>query len=295
MINLTRPEGSRPEDFNLSRRGLAAAVLFSGYAPYALAADAQPIHTESAGLITETVWLPAADRPLPGYLARPAAPGPHPAVIVVSEIFGVHDYIKDICRRLAKLGYVAVAPAFFIRVGDPAPLTDFKAILQIVNAASDAQVIGDVAATLKFLQAQTYVDPRRLAITGFCWGGRVVWQACETFPQIKAGAAWYGHLAADEGAAPNPAKFWPLDHVTDLKAPVLGLYGGLDKSIPAEQIEAMRAALKAHGDVGSQLIVYPDAQHGFHADYRASYNAADAKDGWSRMLAHFAKNGVGPG
>jgi len=295
MINLTRPDGSRPEDFHLSRRGVALAAFFSGYAPYALAADAAPIHTDEVGLITGPVMLPAADRPLPAYLARPAAPGRHPAVIVVSEIFGVHDYIKDICRRLAKLGYVAVAPAFFIRVGDPAPLTDFGAIIKIVNAAPDKQVIGDVGAALKFLAAQPYVSADHVGITGFCWGGRVVWQACETFPQIKAGVAWYGHLAPDEGAAPDPAKFWPLQHVAELKAPVLGLYGGLDQGIPADQIEAMRAALKAHGDVGSQLLVYPDAQHGFHADYRPSYNPADAKDGWSRMLAHFARNGLAPG
>jgi len=294
MIHLTRPDGSRPQDFDLSRRGLAAAIFFSGYAAYALSADAEPIHTDEAGLITETVLSPAADRALPAYVARPAAPGRHPAVIVASEIFGVHDYIKDICRRLAKLGYVAIAPAFFVRVGDPAPLTDFTAILKIVNAASDPQVIGDVAAAIKFLDAQSYVDPHRLAITGFCWGGRVVWQACETFPQIKSGVAWYGHLAPDAGEPADPSKFWPLYHVAELKAPVLGLYGGLDKGIPADQIEAMRAALKAHGDVGSQLIVYPDAQHGFHADYRSSYNAADAKDGWTRMLAHFAASGVGP-
>jgi carboxymethylenebutenolidase len=293
MINLTRPDGARPEDFNLSRRGLAAAVLFSGYAPYALAADAQPIHTDETGLITGTVMLAAADRALPAYMARPAAPGRHPAVIVVSEIFGLHEYIRDICRRLAKLGYVAVAPAFFIRVGDPAPLTDFGEILRIVNAAPDPQVIGDVGAALTFLEAQPFVAADHIGVTGFCWGGRVVWQACETFPRIKAGVAWYGHLAPDDGAAPDASKFWPLYHVGELKAPVLGLYGGLDKGIPASQIQAMRAALKAHGDVGSELIVYPDAQHGFHADYRPSYNAADAKDGWTRMLAHFQKNGVG--
>jgi carboxymethylenebutenolidase len=295
MTALTRPDGSRPKDFHLSRRGLAAAVFFSGYAPYALAADAAPIHTDAEGLVVETVMLPAADRTLPAYLARPAAAGGHPAVIVVSEIFGVHDYIKDICRRLAKLGYVAVAPAFFIRVGDPAPLTDIGKIMAIVNAAPDRQVIGDVGAAVKFLRAQPYVASERLAITGFCWGGRVAWQACETYPQIKAGAAWYGKLAPDPTAAPDPAKFWPLDHVAELKAPVLGLYGGKDAGNPLDQIEAMRAALKAHGDAGSQIIVYPDAQHGFHADYRPSYNAADAADAWTHMLAHFKANGVGPG
>ena len=206
----------------------------------------------------------------------------------------MHDYIKDICRRLAKLGYVAVAPAFFIRVGDPAPLTDIGKIMAIVNAAPDRQVIGDVGAAVKFLRAQPYVAGERLAITGFCWGGRVVWQACETFAQIKAGAAWYGKLAPNADAAPDPTKFWPLYHIAQLKAPVLGLYGGKDPANPPDQIEAMRTALRTHGDAGSQIIVYPDAQHGFHADYRPSYNATDAQDGWARMLAHFKANGAGP-
>ena len=293
MISLTRAEGSRPEDFNLSRRGLAGAVFFSGYAVYALAADAEPIHTDEAGLIIETVMLPSPDRELPAYLARPSAAGKYPTVIVASEIFGVHDYIKDICRRLAKLGFVALAPAFFVRVGDPAPLADFGAIMRIVAAASDKQVIGDVGAAIKFLKAQSYADTSHLGITGFCWGGKVVWESCEIFPEIKAGVAWYGHMAPGVSEAPNPAKFWPLQHVAELKAPVLGLYGGLDKGITADEVAAMRAELKVHGKTGSQLIVYPDAQHGFHADYRDSYNAAAAKDGWAKMLAHFKANGVG--
>ncbi len=292
MISLTRPDGARLEDFNLSRRGVAAA-FFSGYAVCALSADAEPIKTDEAGLVIETVMLPSPDRPLPAYLARPAAPGKHPAVIVASEIFGVHDYIKDICRRLAKLGYVAIAPAFFVRVADPAPLADMGQIMKIVSAASDQQVIGDVGAAIKFLKGQSYADTARLGITGFCWGGKVVWESCEIFPEIKAGVAWYGHMAPGKGEAPNPDKFWPLQHVAELKAPVLGLYGALDKGITGDEIEAMRAQLKAHGKTGSQLIVYPDAQHGFHADYRASYNAADAKDGWTRMLAHFKANGLG--
>ncbi|HEY2660312.1 MAG TPA: dienelactone hydrolase family protein [Caulobacteraceae bacterium] len=293
MIRLTRPEGSRPEDFNLSRRGLAAAVFFSGYAVYALSADAEPIHTDEAGLVIETVMLPSPDQPLPAYLARPAAPGKHPTVIVASEIFGVHDYIKDICRRLAKLGYVAIAPAFFVRVADPAPLSDMGQIMKIVSAASDKQVIGDVGAAIKFLKGEPYADTAHLAITGFCWGGKVVWESCEIFPEIKAGVAWYGHMAPAKDEPVNLAKFWPLQHVAELKAPVLGLYGGLDKGISADEIAAMRAELKAHNKKGSELIVYPDAEHGFHADYRASYNAADAKVGWGKMLAHFKANGVG--
>ena len=293
MTLLTRADGSRPEDFHLSRRRLAGAAFFSGYAVYALSAQAEPIHTDETGLIVEAVMLPSPDRALPAYLARPAAAGKHPVVIVASEIFGVHDYIKDICRRLAKLGYVAIAPAFFVRVADPAPLSDFTEILKIVNAASDRQVMGDVGAAIQFLKAQPYADTAQMGITGFCWGGRVVWQACETFPELKAGVAWYGHMAPAKDQPADPAKLWPLQHVADLKAPVLGLYGGLDKSIPADEIEAMRAELKAKGKTGSRLIVYPDAQHGFHADYRASYNPAAAKDGWSHMLAHFKANGVG--
>jgi carboxymethylenebutenolidase len=293
MTLLTRPDGSRPEDFHLSRRGLVGATFFSGYAVAALAADAEPILTDEQGLKTETVAIPSPDRPLPAYLARPDAPGKHPAVIVASEIFGVHDYIKDICRRLAKLGYVAIAPAFFVRVGDPAPLSDRDAIMKIVGAASDRQVLGDVGAAIKFLQAQPYVDAGRMAVTGFCWGGRVAWMACESFSQLKAGAAWYGQLAPTKDSLPDPSRFWPIQHAAELKAPVLGLYGALDKGITGDDVEAMRAALKAANKTGSLLIVYPDAGHGFHADYRASYNAADAQDAWGRMLAHFKANGVG--
>lgn len=291
MVTLTRPEGSHPDDFRLSRRA-AAGVFFAGYAVAALSAEAEPIHTDANGLIIETVSLPAADRPIPGYLARPAAPGRHPAVIVIHEVFGIHDYIKDICRRLAKLGYVAVTPALFSRVGDPAPLSDYSAIMKIVNAASDAQVLGDVAATLKVLKSKDYVDAEKIAITGFCWGGRIVWLACERFSDIKAGVAWYGQLALDP-ENPNPTKLWPIQHVADLKAPVLGLYGGKDRL--SDAAPAMRQALAKAGKTDTEIVVYPDAQHGFHADYRPSYNATDAKDGWTRMLAFFARHGAAAG
>ena len=293
MTTLTRPDGSRPEDFHLSRRGLAGAVFFSGYAVAALAADAEPVHTDEAGLVTETVMIASPDRPLPAYLARPAAPGRHPAVIVASEIFGMHDYIKDICRRLAKQGYVAIAPAFFVRVADPAPLSDMGAIMKIVGAASDQQVMGDVGAAIRFLQKAPYAEAGHMGIVGFCWGGKVAWNTCETFPEIKAGVAWYGHMAPPKEPSPDTNRIWPLEHVADLKAPVLGLYGALDKGISGEEVEAMRAELRAKGKTGSQLIVYPDAGHGFHADYRSSYNAADAQDAWGRMLEHLRKNGVG--
>ena len=293
MVMLTRPEGSSPEDFHLSRRGVAG-LFFAGYAAAAFSAEAEPIHTDETGLITETVMLPAADRPIPAYLARPSAKGRFPTVLVVSEIFGIHEYIRDVCRRLAKLGYVAIAPAFFIRAGDPAPLgmDQMAEIRRIVNAASDEQVMGDIAATLKFLQAQPYVDYSRLAVTGFCWGGGVTWLACERFGEFKAGAAWYGRLAPAPDAKPDPARLWPAQLAATLKAPVLGLYAGKDPL--SNGIPAMKAALTAAGKTGSDFIVYPDAQHGFHADYRPSYNEADARDAWAHMLEHFAKNGVGP-
>jgi len=173
MVTLTRPEGTAPEDFHLSRRAVAG-VFFVGYAAAALSAQAEPVHTDEAGLVVETVNYPSAGFSLPAYVARPKARGRFPAVIVASEVFGIHDYIKDVCRRLAKLGYVAIAPAFFVRVADPAPLADIQAVVKIVSQASDAQVMGDVGATISFLQHAPYVDAHKIAITGFCWGGGVV-------------------------------------------------------------------------------------------------------------------------
>jgi carboxymethylenebutenolidase len=291
VLNLTRPEGSAPEDFHLSRRGIAGLAMFAGYAAYAVAANADPIHTDEVGLTTETVMLSTG---IPAYVARPDGRGRYPAVVVVSEVFGLHEYIRDVCRRFAKLGYAAIAPAFFARVGDPAPLTELPAIMKIVAAASDRQVMGDLAATLEFLKSQAYVEPRKIAVTGFCWGGKYVWLACETFPDFKAGVAWYGRLAPAAGVAPDPNAMWPIDKVADLNAPVLGLYANPAKDPTSLPVPAMREALAKAGKSGSEIIIYEDAGHGFHADYRPSYNAADATDGWSRLLAHFALNDVPP-
>jgi carboxymethylenebutenolidase len=289
MVTLTRPEGSRPEDFHLTRRGIAATV-FSGYAVAALSAQAEPIHTDDKGLVVETLTIPTSDFQLPAYLARPDAPGRHPTILVASEIFGIHDYIKDVCRRLAKLGYVAIAPGFFLRAGDPAPLSDMAAIMKIVAAASDQQVMSDVGATLGWLKSRPFVNARELGITGFCWGGGTTWLACETFPDFKAGVAWYGKMVRPPGTPDDPRRMWPAEMAAQLKCPVLGLYGANDRL--AEGAPAMRAALAAAGKTGSEIVVYPDAGHGFHADYRSSYNAADAADGWKRMLAFFAAHGL---
>ena len=294
---LTRAEGSQPQDFDLTRRGLAG-LLTAGYAAYAFSADAEPIVTDTEGLIVDTVSM-GPDK-LPGYIARPDARGRYGTVIVVSEVFGVHEHIRDLCRRLAKLGYVAIAPAFFFRADPDATLTktmDFQAITKIVGTAHNEQVMGDISSTLDWLNDQPFVDKKRVAITGFCWGGAVVWMACERFGELKAGAAWYGRMVAPKPGAfmSDDKRLWPIDDVKDLKAPVIGLYGGKDAGNPLSDIDAMRAALKSEGKTDSQIIVYPEAEHGFNADYRTSYNAPAAKDGWARMLAHFAANHAGPG
>jgi carboxymethylenebutenolidase len=291
MINLTRPEGTHQGDLDLTRRGVAAA-FFGGYAASALSANAEPIHTDDVGLIVDAVTLAPPDGfALQAYVARPAARGRHPAVIVASEIFGVHDYIKDVCRRLAKLGYVAIAPAYFVRAGDPAPLTEMPAVMKIVAQASDPQVMGDIGATLAWLKSKPFVKTDAMAITGFCYGGGVTWLACERFAAFKCGVAWYGKMVPPPGVADDARRIWPVNHVADLRCPVLGLYGAKDAL--SAGAPAMRAALASAGKTGSEIVVYPDAGHGFHADYRASYNEADARDGWGRMLAFFHGHGVG--
>ena len=286
MVTLTRADGNWAGDLDLSRRSIALA-LAGGYAVAAFSAEAEPIHTDGEGLVQSAVEIDAGDRKIPGFLARPAKGGRHPVIFVNSEIFGVHEWIKDICRRLAKAGYVALAPDLFVRAGDPSKLTDFAAILKIVKATPEAQVTSDTSASLKYLTAQPFTDMKRLGVTGFCWGGGATWLCCERFPEFKAGVAWYGPLRAG-----NYPRTPPIDLVKDLHAPVLGLYGGKDAGIPLADVEAMRAALKANGKTGSEIIVYPDAQHGFLADYRPSYSPTDGPDGWKKMLAFFAKHGV---
>ena len=282
MPTLTRPDAApEPADFHLSRR-TAVSMFFAGYALAAVAADAAPITTPADGLLIEETLIPnGAARPLPAYVARPKGKGRHAAVIVVNEIFGVHDYIKDICRRLAREGYVAIAPEFFYRSGVNLPaLTDFKQIMPVVQQASVAQVDGDVRAASAWLKRQAFAKPDAIGVTGFCWGGAVVWRAAMVDPDIKAGVAWYGQL--------KPL----IARAGELRAPVLGLYGALDQGIPQTDVEAMRAAVTAAGK-DATIVVYPDAPHGFHADYRDSYREADAKDGWARLLRHFRSHGVG--
>jgi carboxymethylenebutenolidase len=294
MTVLTRPEGNLPTDFHLSRRGLAgltAAGVFTGYAPSVLAQDAQPVSTDDQGLETAMVSYPSADGfDLPAYVARPEGQGPFPVVIVVSEIFGLHAYIQDVCRRLAKAGYAAIAPAFFVRVEDPAPLADMQRIQAIVAAAGYEQVMGDINATLEWASGQLWANVDKVGITGFCWGGKVVWQAAARFAAIDAGVAWYGRLAPSPTATPEQiaaGQPFPVDLAGDLKGVVIGNYGGQDQGIPNDTVTAMQEALAAAGATESGIKLYADAPHGFHADYRASYRATEAADGWARLLALF--------
>lgn len=288
---LRTPEGDPPNPVQSRRAVLAGSIFTIGYAAALSPAQASAIETDAEGLIIEEPSFPAhAGYALPGYLARPAASGRYPAVVVVNEIFGIHAYIKDICRRFAKQGYVAFAPDYFDRAGDPSTLSDFGEVRKIVATAGYEQQMGDTGGALAFLQKQGFVAGDKLAITGFCWGGTVVWMACAQFPALKAGAAWYGRLVGQ----PDAGRPFPVDVAGGLKAPVLGLYGGQDQGIPLDTVEAMRAALKAKGDkTGSEIRVYPDSQHGFHADYRPSFDEAAAKDGWARMLAWFKSHGAG--
>lgn len=295
MLTLTRPEGTEPQDLHVSRRMLGG-LFFAGYAAAAVSASAEPIQTDEAGLITGTVQIPSFDRTIPGYIARPDARGKFPVVLVVSEVFGIHEYIRDTCRRLAKLGYVALAPDFFVRHGDPAPVVDFAEIRRIVGSTTDEETRLDIDASVAWINRQKFADAKRKAITGFCWGGAVVWLACERSREFRCGVAWYGRLGRPEEGQflGEPERQWPLETAGALKCPVLGLYGGKDQGIPAEDRDAMTDILVRTKKVGSEIVVYPDAQHGFHADYRATYNAAAAKDGWQRMLAYFETYGVAP-
>lgn len=289
-VNLLSPDGTLP-DLKPSRRTALATMFTAGYALSVGPAHAQAITTDETGLTISEGTFPAFNGyALPYYMARPAAAGRRPAIIVVNEIFGIHAYIKDVCKRLAKQGYVAIAPDYFDRAGDPSTMTDFAAIRPIVAAANQAQVLGDTEGAVKFLQRQRFVRASRLGVTGFCWGGTIVWLACARLPAIKAGVAWYGRLTPrqpnDFGYTENQLS--PIGEAAALRAPVLGLYAENDNGIPLASVEQMRAALAAAGNrTGSRIDVFPATQHGFHADYRPQYNAAAASDGWGRMLAWF--------
>lgn len=273
-----------------SRRAfMGTALAATGFALAAGPVQAAAISTDAAGLDAGPVLIPARDRDLPAYAARPKGGSAAPIVLAVQEIFGVHEHIRDICRRLAKLGYLAVAPELYVRQGDPSGVSDIPTLMKtIVANVPDEQVMADLDATAAWAAKSAGGDANRLGITGFCWGGRITWLYAAHNPRLKAGVAWYGRLVGD-ATANTPVH--PLDVAGQLKAPVLGLYGGADQGIPLESVEKMRSALKA-ANAPSDIVVYEGAPHAFHADYRPSYREQPAKDGWARMLAWFKANGV---
>lgn len=255
---------------------------------------AAAIETDFKGIKAGEQMIPVGTFQMPSYVSRPEnAKGKMPIVIVASEIFGVHEYIADVTRRFAKLGYLAIAPEFFIRAGDPNTYgTTAEIMSNIVAKTPDSQVLNDIQAALVWA-GKNGGDMKKVGVTGFCWGGRITWLSA-TLPQVRAGVAWYGRLVGEKTEG-NPRH--PVDIAAELKAPVLGLYGGADAGISLETVEQMRqelakAAPKNPAAKASRFEVYPDAPHGFHADYRALYREGPAKDGWEKCIAWFKQNGV---
>ncbi|MGB3718810.1 MAG: carboxymethylenebutenolidase [Proteobacteria bacterium] len=273
---------------DFSRREMVVTTLATGFAMAVQPVAAQTmITTDTEGLEAGEIKIKVQDGEIPAYCAMPAQGGPFPVVLVVQEIFGVHEHIKDICRRLAKEGYMAIAAELFARQGDVSKLS-IDEIRPIVARVPDAQVMSDLDAAVEHARASGKADVNRLGITGFCWGGRIVWLYAAHNPNLKAGVAWYGRLVGQ--STENTPKH-PVDIAADLKAPVLGLYGAADQGIPVETVERMRSACQAAGKT-CEIVIYPDAPHAFHADYRPSYRPEPAKDGWARLLAWFRKHGV---
>ncbi|EPB3315165.1 dienelactone hydrolase family protein [Escherichia coli] len=265
-----------------------ATTQQSGFTPAASPLASTIVQTPDDAIVAGFTSIPSQGDNMPAYHARPKqSDGKLPVVIVVQEIFGVHEHIRDICRRLALEGYLAIAPELYFREGDPNDFADIPTLLSgLVAKVPDSQVLADLDHVASWA-SRNGGDVHRLMITGFCWGGRITWLYAAHNPQLKAAVAWYGKLTGDKSL--NSPK-QPVDIATDLNAPVLGLYGGLDNSIPQESVETMRQALRA-ANAKAEIIVYPDAGHAFNADYRPSYHAESAKDGWQRMLEWFKQYG----
>lgn len=277
----------------LVRRGFVMTSLMAGFTLAVPTAEAQVIHTDSSGLHAGEVRIPVSGGTLPGYAAAPAAAGRYPVVLVIEEIFGVHEHIKDLCRRLAKAGYLAVAPELYARLGDLSTMTDIPTIIRdVISKAPDAQMLADLDSAAAWATTTglsgSLGDPAKLAVTGFCRGGRNTWLYAAHNPALKAAVAWYGPVGgATSAIQPRTA----ADVAAELKAPLLGLYGAADTGIPVPDVEAAIARARAAGRT-VELKVYPDTPHGFNADYRPTYRKEAAEDGWARMLAFFRAHGA---
>ncbi len=286
---------SHPSPSLASRRQVLVSSLSAGFALAVTPIAASALTTDSDGLEAGEVKIPTSSGDIPGYRALPLKPKAKvPVILVVHEIFGVHEHIKDVCRRFAKAGFYAIAPELFARQGDVSKIADFKEIMsKVVSKVPDAQVMSDLDASVAFAKKDPHADASKLSITGFCWGGRIVWLYAAQQSSLKAGVAWYGKLVGEKDPLhPKLAS----EVVAELKAPVLGLYGGKDQGIPVDTVEQQAQALAASSNANakaSSVHIYPDAGHAFFADYRPSYHQASAEDGWKRALdflkAHHAK------
>ena len=276
-------------EVKLNRRGLIVTSLGAGFAASVMPVSAQTITTPADGLVAGEVKVPTKDGDMVAYRAMPATGTGFPVVLVVQEIFGVHEHIKDVCRRFAKLGYFAISGELYARQGDVSKITEIpKIVSEVVSKVPDAQVMADLDACVAYAKASGKANADKLAVTGFCWGGRIVWLYAAHNQAVKAGGAWYGPLTG----ATSPLKPKnPIDLVAQINAPVLGQYGGADGGIPNDTVDQMRAALKAAGKK-SEVITYPDTPHGFHADYRPTYRKAQADEAWTKLIAWFKANGV---
>ena len=272
-----------------SRRDFVASSLATGFALAVQPVCAQTvITTDTSGLTAGEVKIATRDGDIPAYRAMPASGKSFPVILVVQEIFGVHEHIKDVARRFAKIGYMAIAPELYHRQGDVSKLTDNKEIFaKVVDKVPDAQVMSDLDSTVAWA-GKNGGNVDKLGITGFCWGGRITWLYTAHNPNVDAGVAWYGRLVGDKS---DMTPSHPIDLVDRINAPVLGLYGGADAGIPNDTVERMNAALKKAGKK-SEIHLYPDTPHAFHADYRPTYRKAQADDGWKRAVEWFKKNGV---
>jgi carboxymethylenebutenolidase len=270
-----------------TRRSFVVSSLATGFALATQPVSAQTITTDTQGLTAGEVKIPTKDGEMPAYRAMPANAKNAPLILVVQEIFGVHEHIKDVCRRFAKTGYMAVAPELYARQGDVSKMSDSKEIIAtVVSKVSDAQVLADLDAAVAWAR-KNGAHGSKLGITGFCWGGRIVWMYAAHNPQVMAGIAWYGPVARSYYQGDKS----PLEVAPQIKGAVLGLYGAADPGIPNDTVEQMREALKKAGSK-SEIVLYPDTPHGFHADYRPSYRKERADDGWKRALAWFKQHGV---
>ncbi len=272
----------------VDRRTFLMTTLMTGFTTAVARAQTPPIHTDSDGLDAGEAKILVKDGHLPGYYARPAGPGPFPTIIVIEEIFGVHEYIKDVCRRLAKLGYLAVAPELYARIADLSKMTDVQKIVHdVIMKAPDATMITDLDSTVAWA-GQNRGDLKRLGVTGFCRGGRDTWLYAEHNPQLRAAVAWYGPV---KGPVSEIQPRTPTDRAASLTCPLLGLYGARDESIKPADVEAAAQIARDAGHTVN-IISFADAGHGFHADYRPTYVADAAQKGWSDMLAWFKQYGV---